>query len=105
MVQSSGRFKTTHTGCCLSAKAYEAVRQFETTLYGALLRGQSKKRHLHAQQSVSFMYNHEAKCRGQMLKCYVKAGRQNDTEPIMQELLDHTNELKKPAISLCNRVI
>jgi len=48
MVHSSGRFKTTHTGCDLSAKAYGAVRRFETTLYGALLRGQSKKGHLHA---------------------------------------------------------
>jgi hypothetical protein len=43
MVQMSGRFKTTHTGCYLSAKAYGAVRRFETTLYGALFRGQSKK--------------------------------------------------------------
>jgi hypothetical protein len=43
MVHSSGRFKTTHTGCNLSAKAYGAVRQFETSLYGALFRGQSKK--------------------------------------------------------------
>ena len=51
IVQSSGRFKTTHTGCNLSPKAYGAacdelsrvVRRFETTLYGALYRGQSKK--------------------------------------------------------------
>jgi uncharacterized protein YukE len=57
MVQSSGRFKTTHTGWYLSAKAYgaacdelsRAVRQFETTLYRALFRGQSKKRYLHTQ--------------------------------------------------------
>jgi hypothetical protein len=56
MVHSSGRFKTTHTGCYLSAKAYgeacdelsRVVRRFETALYGALLRGQSKKRYLHA---------------------------------------------------------
>jgi hypothetical protein len=48
MVQSGGRFKTAHTGCYLSANAYGAVRRFETALYGALLRGQSKKRHLHA---------------------------------------------------------
>jgi hypothetical protein len=48
MVQRSGRFKTTHTGCYISAKAYGAVRQFETTLYRALFRGQSKKRYLHA---------------------------------------------------------
>ena len=67
MVQSSGRFKTTHTGCYLSAKAYGAVRRFETTLYRALFRGQSKKRHLHAHQSVSFMYNSEAKGRGHVL--------------------------------------
>jgi hypothetical protein len=60
MVQRSGRFKTTHTGCYLSAKAYGEVRRFETTLYGALFRGQSKKRHLHVHQSVSFMYNSEA---------------------------------------------
>jgi hypothetical protein len=43
MVQRSGRFKTTHTGCYLSAKAYEEVRRFETALYGALFKGQSKK--------------------------------------------------------------
>jgi hypothetical protein len=43
MVQRSGRFKTAHTGRYLSAKAYRAVRRFETALYGALLRGQSKK--------------------------------------------------------------
>jgi len=60
MVQSSGRFKTTHTGCNFSAKAYGEVRRFETTLYRALLRGQSKKRHLHALHRVSFMYNREA---------------------------------------------
>jgi hypothetical protein len=60
MVQSSGRFKTTHTGCNLSAKAYGEVRRFETTLYRALFRGQSKKRHRHAHQSVSFTYNPEA---------------------------------------------
>ena len=59
MVQSSGRFKTTHTGCNLSAKAYGAVRRSETTLYGVLLRGPSKKRHLHAHQSVSFIFNPE----------------------------------------------
>jgi hypothetical protein len=62
MVQSSGRFKTAHTGCYLSAKAYGAacdeplgheleaewlsrvVRRFETALYEALFRGQSKKK-------------------------------------------------------------
>ena len=52
MVHSSGRFKTAHTGCYLSAKAYgeacdelsRVVHRFETALYGALLRGQSKKR-------------------------------------------------------------
>jgi hypothetical protein len=43
MVQRSGRFKTAHTGCYLIAKAYGEVRRFETALYGALLRGQSKK--------------------------------------------------------------
>jgi hypothetical protein len=43
MVQRSGRFKTAHTGCDLSAKAYGEVRRFETALYGALFRGQSKK--------------------------------------------------------------
>jgi hypothetical protein len=66
MVQSSGRFKTVHTGCYLSAKAYGAacdeplgheleaewleaerlsrvVHRFETALYEALFRGQSKK--------------------------------------------------------------
>jgi hypothetical protein len=68
MVQRSGRFKTTHTGCYLSAKAYEEVRRFETALYGALFRGQSKKRYLHAHQSVFFMYNPEAKLRGHVLK-------------------------------------
>ena len=69
-------FQTAHTGCYLSAKAYGAacdelsrvVRRFETTLYGALFRGQSKKRHLHAHRSVSFMYNPEAKRRGHLLK-------------------------------------
>jgi hypothetical protein len=70
----------------------------------ALFRGQSKKRYLHAHQNVSFMYNPEAKCHGQMLKCYVKTGMQHDTEPIMQELLNHTNEFKAPAILLCNQV-
>ena len=69
MVQSSGRFKTTHTDWYPSAKAYEEVRRFETTLYGDLSRGQSKKRYLHALQSVSFMYNPEAKARGHVLKC------------------------------------
>jgi len=52
MVQSSGRFKTAHTGCNLGAKAYgeacdelrRAVHRFETALYGALSRGQSKKK-------------------------------------------------------------
>ena len=48
MVQRSVLFKTTHTGWYLSAKAYGEVRRFETTLYGALFRGQSKKRYLHA---------------------------------------------------------
>jgi hypothetical protein len=67
IVQRSGRFKTAHTGCYLSAKAYGAVRRFETALYGALFRGQSKKRHLHAHQSVSFIYNPEAKGRGHVL--------------------------------------
>ena len=43
IVKSSGRFKTAHIGFNLSAKAYEAVRRFETALYGALFRGQSKK--------------------------------------------------------------
>jgi len=43
MVQSSGRFKTAHTGWYLSAKAYGEVRRFETALYRALFRGQSKK--------------------------------------------------------------
>jgi hypothetical protein len=43
IVQGIGRFKTAHTGCCLSAKAYGAVRRFETALYEVLLRGQSKK--------------------------------------------------------------
>jgi hypothetical protein len=68
MVQSSGRFKTAHIGWYLSAKAYGEVRRFETTLYRALLRGQSKKRYLHAHQSVSFIYNPEAKGRGHVLR-------------------------------------
>ncbi len=83
MVQRSGRFKTAHTGCYLSAKAYgeacdeplgleplgheleaewleaerlsRVVRRFETALYGALFRGQSKKRYLHA-RSPGFGY-------------------------------------------------
>jgi hypothetical protein len=42
-------------------------RVFETALYRALLRGQSKKRHLHAHQSVFSMYNPEAKLRGHVL--------------------------------------
>ena len=77
MVQRSGRFKTAHTGCYLSVKAYGAVRRFETALYMALLRGQSKKRHLRAHQSVSFMYNPEAKCLGYVLKCYALASFQS----------------------------
>ena len=56
MVMHRGRFKTAHTGCNVSAKVYgaafdelrRAVHRFETALCGALLRGQSKKRHLHA---------------------------------------------------------
>ena len=59
MVQRSGRFKTAHTGWYLSAKAYGAVRRFETALYGGLFRGQSKKRHLHARLKVNFK---EVKC-------------------------------------------
>ena len=55
MVQRSGRFKTAHTGCYLSAKAYRAVRRFETALYRALLRGQSKKRYLHALYYSEFL--------------------------------------------------
>jgi hypothetical protein len=55
MVQRSGRFKTTHTGWYLSAKAYGEVRRFETTLYRALFRGQSKKRYLHALFSSEFL--------------------------------------------------
>jgi len=75
MVQSSGRFKTAHTGCYLRAKAYgeacdelrRVVHRFETALYGALLRGQSKKRHLHAHHTAFLLYNPEAKCRGHVL--------------------------------------
>jgi hypothetical protein len=59
MVQRSGRFKTTHTACYLSAQAYGEVRRFETALYRALLRGQSKKRHLHARFKINFK---EVKC-------------------------------------------
>jgi hypothetical protein len=59
MVQSSGRFKTAHTGCYLSATAYGAVHRFETALYGPLFRGQSKKRHPHAQFKINFK---EVKC-------------------------------------------
>ena len=55
MVQRSGRFKTAHTGWYLSAKAYGAVRRFETALYGALFRGQSKKRYLHALYYTEFL--------------------------------------------------
>jgi hypothetical protein len=55
MVQRSGRFKTAHTGCYLSAKAYGAVRRFETALCEDLLRGQSKKRYLHALFSSEFV--------------------------------------------------
>jgi hypothetical protein len=75
MVQRSGRFKTAHTGCYLSAQAYGAacdelpsassgpelvegsrvVRRFETALYGALLRGQSKKRFFHGPFSREFL--------------------------------------------------
>jgi hypothetical protein len=56
MVQSSGRFKTTHTGCYLIAKAYGEVRRFETALYGAFFRRQSKKRYLHALFSHRFLW-------------------------------------------------
>jgi len=55
MVQRSGRFKTAHTGCDLSAKAYGEVRRFETALYGALFRGQSNKRYLHAPLYLEFL--------------------------------------------------
>jgi hypothetical protein len=69
MVHSSGRFKTAHTGCNLSAKAYGAVRRFETALYKALLRGQSKKDiPMLTTESVSLMYNPKAKVRGRVLK-------------------------------------
>jgi len=57
MVQRSGRFKTAHTGCYLSTKAYGEVRRFETALYRALFRGQSKKRHLHARFYNGFLRN------------------------------------------------
>jgi hypothetical protein len=60
MVHSSGRFKTTHTGCYLSAKAYEELRRFKTTLHRALFRGQSKKRYLHALFYVEFLRNDPA---------------------------------------------
>ncbi|UCE35341.1 MAG: hypothetical protein JSV40_05415, partial [Deltaproteobacteria bacterium] len=46
------------------AKAYGAVRRFETALYGALFRGQSKKRHPHAQLDISL----------KELKCYESGG-------------------------------
>jgi hypothetical protein len=58
MVQRSGRFKTAHTGWYLSAKAYGEVHRFETALYGALLRGQSKKRYPHALFSSEFLRRH-----------------------------------------------
>jgi hypothetical protein len=80
MVQSSGRFKTTHTGCYLSAQAYGEVHRFETALYGALLRGQSKKRYPHARSLGSVMNSHRALANGQErhffkeLKCYHKGG-------------------------------
>ena len=61
MVHSSGRFKTAHTGCNLSAKAYGEVHRFETALYGALFRGQSKKRYLHAGLKINL----------KQVKCYV----------------------------------
>jgi flagellar biosynthetic protein FliO len=77
IVQRSGRFKTAHTACYLSAKAYGAacdelpsassgpelvegsrvVRRFETAMYRALFRGQSKKRYLHARFHNKFLRN------------------------------------------------
>jgi hypothetical protein len=64
MVQRSGRFKTAHTGCHLSAKAYGSNvfdlfwgggGVYHTTLYGALFGGQSKKRYLRALFSSEFL--------------------------------------------------
>ena len=78
MVQRSGRFKTAHTGWYLSAKAYGAVRRFETALYGALFRGQSKKRYPHARSPGSVTNSHRALANGQErhlfkeLKCYAE---------------------------------
>jgi hypothetical protein len=67
MVQSNGRFKTTHTGCYLSAKAYGAARRFETTLYGALFRGQGKKRYLRALFSSEFLRGSLLGCKGRII--------------------------------------
>jgi len=67
MVQRSGRFKTAHTGWYLSAKAYGEVRRFETALYGALFRGQSKKRYLHALFSSEFLRSRFLGCKGRII--------------------------------------
>ena len=68
MVHSSGRFKTVHTDCYLSAKAYGEVHRFETALYGALLRGQSKKRYLHDRFAINF----------KEVRCYEKRNPEGD---------------------------
>jgi hypothetical protein len=76
MVQSSGRFKTAHTGCYLSAKAYGEVRRFETARHGALFRGQSKKDISMLGPLGSVTNSHRASANGQErhlfkeLKCY-----------------------------------
>jgi hypothetical protein len=75
MVQRSGRFKTAHTGWHLSAKAYgeacdelsRVVRRFETALYEALFRGQSKKRHPHALFSSEFLRRSFLGCKGRII--------------------------------------
>jgi hypothetical protein len=66
-----GRFKPAHLLISLSAKVPACVRRFETPTPLNYGRTESKKRHLHAHQTFSFVYNLEAKRGGQVLK-YLK---------------------------------
>jgi len=45
-----------------------------------LLRNSMEKRHLHAHQSVSFMYNPEAKGRGHVLRCYNSRAKSSEQD-------------------------
>jgi hypothetical protein len=97
-----GRFKPAHRPISLSTKVAACVRRFETPI--ALNHGRTESKKDISMLTMPFLSCVALKCHGQMLKCYVKAGMQNDADPIMQALLNHTNEFKTPAILLCNQI-